>query len=199
MKRTGTIWIATALLATGLVCGCGGNADKSSNATSQSTGHQAPSESSQSAAIGSSTPQQAVDAFLQALCAGDKESTEALLTTKARAETTAHDLVVQPPGAPSASYSVGRVQHVEGDEGSAYVSCVWSEEEGADEYEVVWILRHENNGWKIAGMATQVEGYDEPIVLNFEDLSELEDTMREAEMADTRADTSPADSSQTVR
>ena len=72
---------------------------------------------------------------------------------------------------------------VDGDEGSAYVSCIWSEKEDNSEFEVVWILREETEGWRIAGMATQLPDTDEPVVLNFEDLSELEDKMQEAEVA----------------
>ncbi len=144
------------------------------------------------ASFKSTTPKEAVSEFLEALRSGNKITTEALLTKKAREETAAHDLVVEPPGAPGATYSIGRVQEAEGGEGSAYVSCVWSEKEDSSKFEVVWILRQEDSGWRIAGMATQLPETDEPVILNFEDLSELEDTMREAEVAERQQDTGPA-------
>jgi hypothetical protein len=179
MKRT--LWFAAAVFATTLICGCGGEEKQGSNATSK-VDSAVPPALKQVASFKSSTPKEAVTEFLEALRTGDKTTTEALLTSRAREETAAHDLVVEPPGAPSATYSVGRVQ-VDGDEGSAYVSCVWSEKEDDSEFEVVWILREETEGWRVAGMATQLPDTDEPVVLNFEDLSELEDKMQEAEVA----------------
>ncbi len=204
MKRMA--WMTAALLITAMICGCGGEDKKSSNATAQlkrpaSATATVPAPAGHgTAAFKSSTPKEAVAEFLDALRAGNKSTTEALLTAKARKETLSHDLVVEPPGAPGATYSIGRVQSVEGDAGAAYVSCVWSEKEDDTEFEVVWILRKESVGWRIAGMATQLPDVEEPIVLNFEDLSELENAMREAEVAQ-RQNTAPAagQSTTTVR
>ncbi|MFW6169963.1 MAG: hypothetical protein ACODAD_05690 [Planctomycetota bacterium] len=189
-----TTWSAVALLVTGLVLsGCGGGEDAGPNSTGQADGLEVDASSEtprtpkgtgqRHAALQSSTPKEAVSEFLGALQGGDKETTEALLTTKARQETEAHGLVVGPPGAPGATYTIGQVEPVEGDENSAYVSCVWSEKEEQAEFEVVWILRKEEAGWRVAGMATRLGDFDEPVVLNFENLSELEQTMRDAEMA----------------
>ncbi|MFO7905578.1 MAG: hypothetical protein ACQESR_02410 [Planctomycetota bacterium] len=190
---TRTIWPAVAILVTGFVCGCGGKedaspkttgqADASSRGASSASPREPNAADQQHAAFESSTPKEAVSEFLRALQSGDKDTTEALLTTKARQETEAHGLVVGPPGAPGATYTIGQVEPVEGDENSAYVSCVWSEKEAEAEFEVVWILRKEEAGWRVAGMATRMGDSDQPVVLNFENLSELEQTMREAEMA----------------
>jgi len=46
---------------------------------------------------------------------------------------------------------------------------------------IVWILRKEPVGWRIAGMATQVFADREPIVLNFED---PEDMIRQQQLAE---------------
>lgn len=185
---TRTTWPAVAILVTGLMCGCGGKEDASSKTTGRGDAPSATPRTpnatdQQHAAFKSSTPKEAVSEFLGALQSGDKETTEALLTTKARQETEAHGLVVGPPGAPGATYTIGQVEPVEGDESSAYVSCVWSEKEEQAEFEVVWILRREEAGWRVAGMATRLGDSDQPVVLNFENLSELEQTMRDAEMA----------------
>ena len=187
-----TLGIAVTLLTTASIFGCGGGDDGGSNSTTAATQqptaptHTATTHTTQpvTATYDASTPHAAVTAFLEALKGGDKATTEALLTRKARAETTAHDLIVEPPGAPGATYSVNGVDPVEGDDKAAYVSCVWSEKENNSEFEVVWIVRQEETEWRIAGMATQLPGLDEPIILNFEDLSELEQAMREAEVAD---------------
>ena len=193
MKRT--VWIATTLLTTGLICGCGSEEKKSSNSTSKAASQTTAPAAQVTANFAADTPKEAVSEFMEALRSGNKTTTEALLTKKAREETAAHDLVVEPPGAPSATYSIGRVQQGEGDEGAAYVSCIWSETEDGTEFEVVWILRQESVGWRIAGMATKLPDSDEPVILNFEDLSELEDTMREAEVADRQQSAPPQNQS----
>jgi hypothetical protein len=129
--------------------------------------------------------------FLSALQTGDEKAAATLLTTKAREETVAHDMVVEPPGAPNATYSVGRVQHPDNNPDAAYVSCVWSEkyENGEEEsYEVVWVLRREATGWRVAGMATQLANAEEPVFLDFEDLTAMEDTVKKAELAKDAAD-----------
>ncbi len=195
-----TVWILAAVLTVGSICGCGGKEKKeSSNVTSAAENAPAASQpSSDQVTVKSSTPQEAVTEFLDSLRSGNDKTAEALLTSKAREETAAHDMVVAPPGAPNATYSIGRVQHPDGQDDAAYVSCTWSEKNGTDEasYEVVWILRKETPGWRIAGMATQLTDAEEPVFLNFEDLSqlasELESAEREAEVANRPQTTPPA-------
>jgi len=95
-------------------------------------------------------------------------------------------MVVEPPGAPNATYTVGRTQHPDNNPDAAYVSCVWSEkrEDGEQEsYEVVWVMRHESAGWRVAGMATQLADAEEPVFLDFEDLEAMESTVQKAESA----------------
>lgn len=150
------------------------------------------------------TPAAAVTKFLDALRLGDERTAAAMLTTKARAETAAHDMVVEPPGAPNAKYTVERVEHPDDNPNAAYVSCIWSEQHDADHeesYEVVWVLRKEAAGWRVAGMATQLSDSDEPVYLDFEDLAAMEDAVRDAESA-ARPETSaqgPAASPNTLR
>jgi hypothetical protein len=191
-----TVWISAAVLVAGSICGCG---EKKESSNAVSTVDHRPTVTQPSVdqvTVKSSTPQEAVTEFLDALRSGNDKTAEALLTVKAREETAAHDMVVAPPGAPNATYSVGRVQHPDDQKDAAYVSCTWSEKNGneAVSYEVVWILRQETGGWRIAGMATQLAEAEEPVFLNFEDLSqlasELENAEREAEVAN-RPQTSP--------
>lgn len=134
--------------------------------------------------VAAQTPAEAVGSFLKALQTGDDKVAMAMLTSKARQETKAHDLVVEPPGAPNAQYTVGEVQHPDDNPDVAYVSCVWSEtyDHGEKEaYEVVWILRHEQPGWRVAGMATQMDESEDPVFLDFEDLTAMENTVQRAE------------------
>lgn len=200
MKRT--LWMAAGLLSAVMISGCGGKEQSGSNATAGAAKPQAPAATAPpKLSFKSSTPQEAVTEFLNALRGGDKETTAALLTAKAREETTAHDLVVEPPGAPNATYTVGNVEPVEGEPGAVYVACIWTENEAGNDplsFEVVWIVRQENTGWRIAGMATRLPDTDEPVVLNFEDLSELEDAMRQAEMAERPQSTQSSDTNATT-
>jgi len=120
-----------------------------------------------------SKPDAVVAAFLDALRDGNDEMAEALLTTIARRETKEHELAVQPPGSPSARYEIGEVKHVQG---GVHVNSIWSEYDSSGEqfvYEIVWVLRHESIGWRVAGMATAVNPAKPPIYLNFEDVPDL--------------------------
>jgi hypothetical protein len=197
------IWFPAAVLLVGSMIGCG-DREASSDATATTKDTSAEKSPAPEFVVEATSPAQAVTKFLEALRAGDEQTAAALLTTKAREETAAHDMVVEPPGAPNATYSVGRVEHPEGNQDAAYVSCVWSEtfQNGEQEsYEVVWVLRRESPGWRIAGMATQLAENEDPVFLDFEDLLAMENTMREAEAAQrppaTRQAQNPDDS--TVR
>ena len=116
----------------------------------------------------SATPQQVVQFFLTALQEGNDEQVTGLLTAKARTETEKHDLVVRSPGSPSAEFSVGELEMVSG---GAYVNSQWSETapDGLTQlFDIIWVLRQQTNGWRIAGMATRVAANEQPTYLNFE-------------------------------
>lgn len=118
-------------------------------------------------------PQQVVDRFLKALRDGDDQVVAGLLTARARQETAKHDLVVRPPGTPAADFRVGSVEKVEG---GAYVNCVWTESSGGvatETFDIVWVLREQADGWRVAGMATRVLAGEAPTFLNFEEPAEM--------------------------
>jgi len=119
------------------------------------------------------TPQQVVSQFLKALCQGDADTVTGLLTDKARLETKKHQLAVQPPGSAAAQYEVGKVELVEG---GAYVNSVWTEpstDGQKQRYEIVWVLRSQADGWRVAGMAARIDANRELTYLNFEDPQEM--------------------------
>jgi hypothetical protein len=132
------------------------------------------------------TPDAVVRDFLTALRDGDDATAEALLTKKALEETSKRHLRVQPPGTPSARFQIGNVSYVTSDKRGAHVSSVWSEQDapgGELTYEIVWALRQQQDGWRIAGMATQVTNDGPPVFLNFEDPDDMLAKWREAERA----------------
>ncbi len=144
-------------------------------------------------------PDAVVEAFLEALRDGNDEVAEALLTTIARRETKAHELPVRAPGSPSARYEIGEVKHVQG---GVHVNSIWSEFDRLGErsvFEIVWVLRHEPIGWRVAGMATAVNPAKPPIYLNFEDVPDLirkwneadDELAAQAEQAQTLQATQP--------
>ncbi|MGY8730984.1 MAG: hypothetical protein ACKVK0_02545 [Pirellulales bacterium] len=129
------------------------------------------------------TPEQVVEYFLAALQQGSDEQVTGLLTAKARTETAKHDLVVRSPGSPTAKFSVGALELVSG---GAYVNSQWSEtsREGfTHSFEIMWVLRKQANGWRIAGMATRVAENEQPTYLNFENPQEM---IRKWDAADKR-------------
>jgi hypothetical protein len=125
-------------------------------------------------------PDVAVFDFLKSVQTGDDEKAAGMLTKTAREKTAAMDLVVAPPGSPTASFEVGEVEMI-GDNG-AYVACSWSDKDPEGQLrtdQIVWVLRKEPEGWRIAGMVTTL--FDEKLVLNFED---PEDMMRKQSLAE---------------
>lgn len=145
-----------------------------------------------------SKPELVVAAFLDALRDGNDEVAEALLTTIARRETQEHNLPVQAPGSPSARYEIGEVKHVQG---GVHINSVWREDDPSGEptvFEIVWVLRQEPIGWRVAGMATAVNPAKPPIYLNFENVPDLLQKWRQAD-AELAADAEQAEALQAAQ
>ena len=80
------------------------------------------------------------------------------------------------------------MHEVEQVNGGAHVATDWTDldTDGRKHTDrIVWILRHEPSGWRIAGMATKVFADQEPIVLNFE---EPEEMLRQQQLAEDEID-----------
>ncbi|MBX7167003.1 MAG: nuclear transport factor 2 family protein [Pirellulales bacterium] len=125
-------------------------------------------------------PQDAVRKFLQAVKTGDDQTAEALLTPVAREMTKKHELAVAPPGSDTASFEVGEVEMVADD--GAHVACRWTDvdESGQPHTDnIVWMVRLEEEGWRVAGMAAVLFPGEPPLFLNFED---PEDMIRKQEL-----------------
>ena len=120
------------------------------------------------------TPEGAVALFLGAVCAGNDERAASMLTDVARRKTAEMDLEVAPPGSDTAQFQIGEVELV--GEDSARVACTWSDldQDGARaEEHILWVLRREAAGWRIAGMAPTIFPGEPPLLLNFEDPEEM--------------------------
>ena len=130
----------------------------------------------------SAAPDQVITVFLNALRSGDSPTTESLLTAKAREELAKHSMSVDVQSAPNALYEIRAAQILADNPGGAHVSSVWTEkfENGDETYEIVWVLRHQPEGWRVAGMMMQLLPEQQAQFLNFEN---PEDMMKKREEA----------------
>jgi hypothetical protein len=165
----------TACLA--FVMGC--NSGTSDAPTTTTTGNSASASST-------AKPNEVVRTFLEAIRTGNDDLASQMLTEVARTETQKHELVVAPPGSDTARFEVGEVEYVVKDE-LAHVSSKWTDvgEDGQPHSDdIVWALRLDPKGWRIAGMATTVFPNEPPLLLDFEKPEEMiqQQKMAEAEM-----------------
>jgi hypothetical protein len=127
------------------------------------------------------TPEAVTGEFLEAMRSGDENKAAALLTAAARTRTAEKDMFLAPPGSETARFAVREVMLVEQ---GAHVATDWTDVD-ADGHmhtdRIVWLLRNEPEGWRIAGMATKIFPDRAPVVLNFED---PDDMVRQRQLAD---------------
>jgi hypothetical protein len=120
------------------------------------------------------SPEASVQEFLEALRTGNDEQATRLLSKVAREKTASLNRGVTPPASDTARFSVGKVDYLDGDR--AAVACKWTDldAEGKPKTdEAIWVLRHEPEGWRVAGVAAKVFPDEPPLQLNFEDPDEM--------------------------
>ena len=191
MERCGSkyvflAWLLAAVPALGPLAGCG------QSGTEVATADQ--DEEKDTGAVGSASAPDPAEAavvvreFLEAIKTGDETKSNDLLTPLARQKTAEMDMAVAPIGSDSASFTVGEVEIPEEGSGElAHVASTWTDidEDGQPHTdEILWVLRHEEQGWRIAGMATKVFEDEAPLLLNFEDPTDMrrKQQLAEAEM-----------------
>jgi len=162
-----TTSIATVAFIALLSTGCGSKTPTEAPATSQAPGDV-------------EGPDQAVFRFLEAVRTGDEKMADSMLTPLARKKTQEMEMVVAPPGSATAGFEIDGVEMIADD--GAHVSCTWSDTDETGERNsdtIIWMVRREFDGWRIAGMATTVFADQPPLFLNFED---PEDMLRKQQM-----------------
>lgn len=181
------ILVGAFLCGLGLI-GCSGSSDATADpsgsgaaTTAASTGMQA---AKPVAVPANATPDQVVSVFLDALRGGDQATTATLLTAKALAETSKEDLSVCPQATPHMQYEITHSQVLPDNPNGAHVKVVWTENytDGTVSYEVVWVLRRQQEGWRIAGMAIELVPGHGLAFLNFEDPQDMLRKQQEAEL-----------------
>ncbi|HET6882370.1 MAG TPA: hypothetical protein VFI31_19550 [Pirellulales bacterium] len=126
--------------------------------------------------------------FLQAIKVGDESVSNELLTPLARQKTAELDMAVAPMGSETASFTIGDVELPAEAAGElAHVASTWTDvdEDGQERTdEILWVLRREEEGWRIGGMATKIFEDEPPLLLDFEDPADMrrKQQLAEAEM-----------------
>ncbi|ADB15237.1 hypothetical protein Psta_0550 [Pirellula staleyi DSM 6068] len=178
MKRCFVLALVAGYLV--MTVGCGGgasttetNPQDNASPTGAEVAQQAPKEPVAVAA--DATPDQVISVFLDALRVGDSATTANLLTSKAREETAKHNIAVDPQSAPGAKYSVAPAEFLADNPHGAHVRSSWTEtyQDGTVNYDIVWVMRRQKEGWRIAGMALELVPGQEPAFLNFEDPTDM--------------------------
>jgi hypothetical protein len=189
MECRSTSIIQFAGLALLVAAGCGSQSPANSAAD-------APGKVVKAGLKGNGGPDDAVREFLEAVRVGDEAKAAKMLTPVARQKTAEMHMVVAPPGSPTAKFEVTEVEMVADD--GAHVASTWSDvDEAGNRHadQILWILRKEAEGWRVAGMATKVFEDSLPIILNFED---PQDMLRKQKLAEEemnrRATAAAADS-----
>ncbi|MGH7139647.1 MAG: hypothetical protein ACREHD_28235 [Pirellulales bacterium] len=170
-------WLSGACLLTGF-SGCSKTEVQSEVETSSTAGDANDTASeSQTARVDSPADREAaaqvVRDFLQAIKSGDETVSNDLLTPLARQKTAELDMAVAPMGSESARFEVGAVELPQEGEGElAHVASTWTDidDDGREHTdEILWVLRREDEGWRIGGMATKVFEDQPALLLDFED------------------------------
>ena len=164
-QKYSIVWSAIAIIA---VVGCGKSQQPGTGEASRMPG----ARSQQAAQL--EGPAAAVFEFLNAVRSGNDDKVAQMLTVAARENTAKLNMVVAPPGSDTAEFIVGSVQYLSQD--GARVASTWSdldENSNRKTDEVLWMLRREASGWRIAGVATPVFEGEPPLLLNFEDPEDM--------------------------
>ena len=152
-KRVYSLWIAC------LLCGCG-------LAALSLTGC---SSSGNAAGTSATDPAKAtVAAFLEAIKRGDDAGARAMLTKVARAKTEELGISVAPPVTSTATYSIRECELIQGSEDLVHVGTTWTDTDpdGFTTTEnVIWAVRLDPEGWRVAGMATKIFDDLPPLLL----------------------------------
>src|SRR5688500_15091553 len=143
---------------------------------SESTDQTSDSKSTNKPDVASGTPDQAVHEFMMAFKNGNETRASELVSEKTRQEMERTEYGVAPPGSKEMQFKVGEVQYVPESKDLARVACHIDDKdaEGEDVHmDVVWFLRKEQPGWRIAGVAMQVFPDLPAVLYNFEDMDDM--------------------------
>jgi hypothetical protein len=169
-------WFALMALTLVVVIGCG-KSDGPSQQSAASADRSARASASGNAPgrQATDTPEAACREFLEAVRTGNDEKASLMLSALAREKAAALGCSVTPPASDTARFAIGKVKYV-GEDG-AQVESVWADVDNSDNQEhsdkLIWVLRREDQGWRVAGLAATIFPGEPPLLLNFENPDEV--------------------------
>ncbi len=169
-----TAWIVSLAVLTVSAMGCGGSDQASQASATGGNDAQSAAAAGGNATADAAAPAAAVFDFLEAVRTGNDAKAATMLTQLARRKTAEFELEVAPPGSDTAQFKVGEVEFLAED--GARVVSTWSDLDEKSQRlseQIVWMVRREPEGWRIAGVAATVFKGDLPVLLNFEDPEEM--------------------------
>jgi hypothetical protein len=157
-----------------VIAGCGQQPGTGKSSSSTAQPEAAATASDKAPALNSDGPAAAVTTFLEAIRTGNDEVATRMLSKLARQKTAALNRSVTPPASDTAKFTVGKVDYIGSD--GARVACSWTDldaERQPKTDEAFWVVRREEGGWRVAGVAAQIFPGEEPLLLNFEDPEDM--------------------------
>lgn len=194
-KSLHALGLPAILVAFGL-CSAGCNSEPSatpnptrSNTHSIAAGSVAPRAGESADLADVPSPTDVVSQFLDRVRRGG-ETTDAgqLLTQRAQSELKRIGRTVQPIGTPDARFDVRQAAAIPNEPGSMLVQSIWTEpnNDGSNgQYEVVWAVHREPVGWRISGLAMEMNPGQPPIVIDFENGDEMAKLLAGSEQDDS--------------
>ena len=118
------------------------------------------------------SPTDIVSQFLDQVRRGGANSNAGrFLTQKAQSELQRIGRSVQPIGSPDAHFDVIRAVTVPDQDNAMLVESRWTEPnpDGTNsQFQVVWSVEKETVGWRISGLAMELDGTEAPTIIDFE-------------------------------
>jgi hypothetical protein len=112
--------------------------------------------------------------FLEAVRTGNDEKASQMLSTVAREKAASLNRSVTPPASDTAKFTLGKVKYI--NEDGAQVESNWTDadDDGQQRSDTaVWVLRREQQGWRVVGVAAEIFPNEPPLILNFEDPDDM--------------------------
>ena len=150
------------------LCGCGGSSDTPDTSPASQEEAQDQAENQTEASL--EGPALTVHSFLTAAKAGNDEEAMAMLTQVAREKAAGTTGSLTPNRSDTASFEIGDIEYLAED--GARVECTLSDM--GNTTRMVWMVRKDPEGWRIAGTALEVFKDETPVLFNFEDPEEME-------------------------
>jgi hypothetical protein len=170
-----TAWLAMAILSIICITGCGKSDGLERKASTPANGNAQTAATTEATSIrATDTPEAACREFLDAVRTGNDEKASLMLSSIAREKAAALGRSITPSASDTAKFSIGAVKLIDND--GAQVDSTWTDIDNVGQAHsdyATWVLRKEQQGWRIAGVAATIFQGEPPLVLNFEDPDEV--------------------------